>query len=104
MVVCANSCQSRSQFGLRARLTGLSGAASRQPTPSSITSRTGITEWVSGTAGIGKRGGGGGGEVNVGNPSDTLSFFLRPCAVFGFHCICHAIHSKQLAADPGHDL
>src|SRR5438132_3545519 len=23
-------------------------------------------------------------RANVGNPSDTLSFYLRPCAVFGF--------------------
>ncbi len=103
MVVCANSCQSRSQFGLRARLTGLSGAASRQPTPSSITSRTGITEWMSDTTGR-RRNGGIGWRANVGNPSDTLSFYLRPCAVLGFHCIPHAIHSEQLAADPGHDL
>src|ERR1700682_2105220 len=57
MVVCATSCHSRSQFGLRARLTGLSGAASRQPTPSRINSRTGITEWLSDTAGIGANGG-----------------------------------------------
>src|SRR5437868_15290629 len=32
---------------------------------------------------------------------DTLSFYLRPALSPAFHI--HAIRSKQLAADPGHD-
>src|SRR6266566_2819361 len=41
-----------------------------------------------------RRNGGIGWRANVDNPSDTLSFYLRPCAVLGFHCIPHAIHSE----------
>jgi rhodanese-related sulfurtransferase len=42
MIACECSRQSRSQFGFAARLTALSGAASRQPTPSRIKSTTGV--------------------------------------------------------------
>src|SRR6185503_20235728 len=43
IVVCAQERHRRSQFGLTARLIALSGASSRHPTPSRISSTTGTT-------------------------------------------------------------
>src|ERR1700681_2123242 len=75
IVVCAHSRHRRSQWGLTARLIALSGASSRQPTPSRISSTTGTTAAAAaGCSVIGEF------AIALGVVRFTLSFYLYPLA------------------------
>src|SRR6476661_2076803 len=100
IVVCAQERHRRSQFGLTARLIALSGASSRHPTPSRISSTTGTTgAAAAGCSVIGEL------AIALEVRGFTLSFYfiplLRPRAAADI-CADHPIPAEQLAARPGH--
>src|SRR6185295_802267 len=100
IVVCAQERHRRSQFGLTARLIALSGASSRHPTPSRISSTTGTTgAAAAGCSVIGEW------AIALEVRGFTLSFYLyplhRPRTAAGTR-VDTSVSAEQLAAGPGH--